>query len=96
VSETNWVTPHIVTSWREYSDPAEFLRRLKNVLATELNKFFETPGKRWFVRVGSKKPVNYRKHLDYLLDEYLPDHPGVFWKEGMPLPQIHRGLPPRG
>jgi hypothetical protein len=62
------------------------MRRLKNILATELNKHFNTPGKCWFVRGGSRKRVVNQRHLDRLLDKYLPDHPGPFWREGITLP----------
>jgi hypothetical protein len=44
---------HYVLSWRGYADWHEVMRRLKNVLATELNRHFNSPGKRWFVRGGA-------------------------------------------
>ena len=77
---------HYVLSWRGYADWHEVMRRLKNVLATVLNAHFGTPGKRWFVRGGSRKRVADRAHLDHLKTRYLPDHPGLFWCEEMPLP----------
>ena len=77
---------HIVLGWRAFCDWKEVMRRLKNILATALNRFFGTPGRRWFVRGGSRKRVEGRTHLDYLLDTYLPNHSGLFWREGMPLP----------
>ncbi len=45
-------------------------------------------GKTWFVEGGSRKQVTTRGHFDHLLDTYFPDHPGLFWREGMPLPEI--------
>lgn len=62
------------------------MRRLKNVLPTELNRHFKTPGKRWFVHGGSRKRVRNQPHLDHLLERYLPDHPGIYWREMVPLP----------
>ena len=79
---------HIVSSWRGFSDRDEVIRRLKNVLSTSLNRYFNTPGKRWFVRGSSRKRVRDKRHLNHLLDRYLPDHPGVFWRETMALPDI--------
>jgi REP element-mobilizing transposase RayT len=77
---------HYVISWRSYSDCLEVERRLKNVLATILNRHFDTPGKRWFVRDGSRRRVTNLAHLTHLTTRYLPDHPGLFWCERMPLP----------
>jgi hypothetical protein len=79
---------HLVLSWRSFSSWHEVMRRLKNVLTTELNKHFNTPGKRWFVRGGSRKRVVNESHLNRLLDKYLPDHPGPFWREGVTLPVL--------
>jgi hypothetical protein len=50
------------------------------------------PGGHWFVKEGSRKWVRSRGHFDYLLTEYLPDHPGVFWREGMALPEDRWGI----
>jgi REP element-mobilizing transposase RayT len=74
---------HFVMSWRGYSSWEEVLRRLKNILATTLNKELNTPGKRWFVRGASRKRVKNRAHLDHLLKTYLPSHPGPNWREGL-------------
>jgi len=77
---------HLALSWKSYMHWHEVMRRLKNILSKMLNEVFNTPGKRWFVRDGSRKRVKNRAHLNRLLDEYFPDHPGIFWREGMPLP----------
>ena len=77
---------HYVISWHGFADWHEVLRRLKNVLSTVLNDHFRTPGKRWFVRGASRKRVSNLAHLDHLKRKYLPDHPGLFWSEEMPLP----------
>jgi hypothetical protein len=77
---------HIVIGWRAFCAWQEVLRRLKNVLTTSLNRHFNTPGMHWFVRGDSRKRVTRRAHLDHLLHTYLPDHSGLFWREGTPLP----------
>jgi hypothetical protein len=77
---------HFIRSWHGFSDWHEVMRRLKNTLSTCLNKHFQTPGRKWFVRGGSRKRVSHQSHLTRLLNKYLPDHPGLFWCEGSPLP----------
>jgi hypothetical protein len=78
---------HLVVSWREFNRWEEVDRRLKNLLVLKLNRKHNTPGKRWFVR-GRSAPrrVEKQKHFDYLLETYLPDHPGLFWSRGTDLP----------
>jgi hypothetical protein len=80
---------HLVISWYGYVAWEEVDRRLKNLLCLLLNRRRATPGKRWFVRRHSApRRVKFRKHFDYLLDTYLPDHPGIFWKKGEALPVL--------
>jgi hypothetical protein len=31
-------------------------------------------------------------HLSYLVTQYLPDHPGAFWREGSELPTDRHGI----
>jgi hypothetical protein len=80
---------HLVISWRGFNRWEEVDRRLKNLLALKLNRRHDTPGKRWFVR-GCSAPrwVEKQPHLKYLLETYLPDHPGIFWKRGASLPNF--------
>ena len=80
---------HLVPSWSGFIPWEKIDQRLKNLLALKLNRRHETPGKRWFVR-GRSAPRRVRtpSHFSYLLDSYLPDHPGIFWKRGMKLPLI--------
>jgi hypothetical protein len=66
--------------------------KLKNVLSLFLGRLTAQPGKLWFVSKGSRKRVADRAHFEYLVDEYLPDHRGLFWKEGDPLPPIPDGV----
>src|SRR5205823_12316659 len=76
---------HLLLSWRGYSSWHEVMRRLKNILSLELNRQLNCK-RQWFVRGGSRKQVKNRAHLDHLTKKYFPDHPGIFWREGMMLP----------
>jgi hypothetical protein len=77
---------HFVLSWPEFQDCDEVIRRLKNGLSYVLGRDVGPRGRKWFVRGGSKKRVKDKAHFDHLLETYFPDHPGVYWREGMPLP----------
>ena len=78
---------HLVVSWEGDAAWEEVDRRLKNLLVLKLNREHGAPGKRWFGRRhGFPKRVRDREHLRHLMEEYLPGHPGVFWRRGMPLP----------
>jgi hypothetical protein len=80
---------HIVVSWRKFQRWEEADRRLKNLLALRLNRQHRTAGKRWFVRGRSApRQVKDERHFARLKDRYLPDHPGIYWRRGMPLPVI--------
>jgi hypothetical protein len=80
---------HHVISWDGFIPWEEVHRRFKNLLALKLNRRRNTPGKRWFVRRhGAPRRVVRPEHFRYLLEIYLPDHPGLFWKRGMELPTI--------
>ena len=80
---------HLVLGWHGFITWEKVDQRLKNLLALKLNRRHNTPRKRWFVR-GRSAPrrVKDQKHLDHLLETYLPDHPGIFWKRGDPLPSL--------
>ena len=80
---------HLVLSWTGYFRWEEVDRRLKNLLVLRLNRRHNTPGKRWFVRRHSApRRVEDRKHFNRLRDVYLPDHRGLFWSRGMPVPHV--------
>jgi hypothetical protein len=68
--------------WQEARDT------LKNILCLFLGRWTGREGVTWFVEGGSRKRVENRGHFDYLLDRYFPDHRGVYWREGRPLPKI--------
>jgi hypothetical protein len=76
-------------SWTRFIAWEEVDRRLKNLLALKLNRRHNTPGKRWFTRRhGAPRRVRTKKHLDYLLTTYFPDHRGLKWKGGDALPTL--------
>ena len=62
------------------------MNKLKNVLSFLLGQNPGPPGRRWFVRDSSKRRVMNDDHLSYLVSKYIPDHRGLFWKEGQCLP----------
>ncbi|HSV15521.1 MAG TPA: hypothetical protein VLI90_14770 [Tepidisphaeraceae bacterium] len=77
---------HLAISWKRFEPVDDVMNRLKNALSFVLGKEIGPRGRKWFVRGGSRKRVNDSEHLDYLLDRYFPDHPGVFWREGFAVP----------
>ncbi len=78
---------HAVISWCHFIPWEEVDRRLKNLLALKMNRLHDSPGKRWFVRRhGAARRVEKRSHYDHLMNKYLADHRGLFWKRGMELP----------
>jgi hypothetical protein len=91
---------HFVVSWHLYVPWNDVLTRVKNVASLLLGRALNQPGRRWFVTRSSRKRVRNRKHFDHLLDTYLPDHRGLFWREGQALPEdvygILDGPGPRG
>ena len=68
------------------------LRRVKNVLSLLLGRVSKQSGRRWFVSYSSRKRVRDEAHLSYLVTQYLRDHRGAFWREGMPLPSDEYGI----
>jgi len=62
------------------------MRLLKNGMSFVFGREIGPRGRKWFVRGESRKRVKDERHLKYLLDTYFPDHPGVYWREGKPIP----------
>jgi hypothetical protein len=79
---------HVAVGWSEFVEWQLVRDKLKNLLSLFLGRWTGIEGRTWFVEGGSRKRVSDKEHLDYLLDKYFPDHRGVFWKHGMPLPEI--------
>ena len=82
---------HWVVSWRGFVPWQDVRRITKNVLSLLLNRVIGQK-RRWFVRDGSRKRVKDRKHLEHLLNKYFPDHRGLHWREGLPLPADRFGI----
>ena len=83
---------HWVVSWRGFIPWQEVRKVTKNILSLLLNRITQQNGRRWFVRDGSRKRVQDLRHLKYLMDTYLPDHRGLQWREGDPLPSDPFGI----
>ena len=79
---------HAALSWKEFIEWQEVRDKLKNLLSLFLGRLTGINGRTWFVEGASRKRVTTPEHLNYLLDTYFPDHRGVFWREGMVLPEI--------
>src|SRR5689334_6603926 len=77
---------HLAISWKRFEPADAVMSRLRNAPSFVLGKEIGPRGRKWFVRGGSRKRVNDDEHLNYLLDRYFPDHPGVFWREGLAVP----------
>jgi hypothetical protein len=61
-------------------------------LSLFLGRAIGQAGRKWFSDGGSRKHIETRDHFDRLVNSYLPDQRGVFWREGMPLPEIPDGI----
>ena len=83
---------HYLISQRGYFDFVEVRDRLKNLLSLFFGRSTGTTGRTWFAAGGSNKRVEDRKHFDHLVDTYLPQQRGMFWKEGQKLPEIGEGI----
>lgn len=79
---------HALISFERFVDWQEARDTLKNILSLFLGRWTGREGVTWFVEGGSRKREESRKHFDYLLDRYFPDHRGVYWCEGKALPDI--------
>ena len=79
---------HALISWKDYVHWQNVRDKLKNLLSLFLGRWTGIENQTWFVEGGSRKRVATRGHYNHLLETYFPDHPGVFWREGLPLPEI--------
>jgi REP element-mobilizing transposase RayT len=70
---------HILVSWHDSRRVKQVRSNLKSSLTRRLNHEL---GKRdWFVANASRKRIRDRKHFNYLVNTYLPNHRGLFWSE---------------
>jgi len=85
---------HIVIGWRGYLDCVDVRDTITNLLSLFLGKQMGVRGRRWFARKPSRRRVKNRRHLNYLLDEYLPRHRKLFWRHdrGAPPPPLSRWI----
>ena len=83
---------HYLISQEGYFDFVEVRDKLKNLLSLFLGRAAGISGRTWFATGGSNKRVKDRKHFDHLVNIYLPQQRGLFWKEGEPLPEIGDGI----
>jgi len=68
---------HVLVSWEDDKPALQRRSNLKSSLTRHLNT---TIGRRtWFSENASGKQVKDRNHYDYLVNEYLPSHPGLYW-----------------
>ena len=68
---------HVLNHWRDAREFDRVRNGLRSSLTRRLNREF---GKRsWFSEGASRKRVLDQEHFDYLVETYLPDHPGWKW-----------------
>src|SRR5579862_2305999 len=63
---------HLLVSTVQFVRAVEIAAKIKNILSLLLNQSLNSPGRKWFVRGQSTKPVKARKHFDYLVTEDFP------------------------
>jgi len=77
---------HIMISWNAQTRPPKLRQLIVNLLSTFLGRWRGQPGRRWFVRRPSFKPVGDRDHFDHLIGSYRKKHTFYQWVEGEPPP----------
>jgi len=83
---------HFLISEMQFMDWEAVRDKLKNLLSLFLGRATNQRDKSWFVSKGSRKRVEDQQHFEYLVETYLPDQRGLFWKEGQILPEIPPGI----
>ncbi len=69
---------HVLARWRDDRSPKHMQTIVKSSLTRKLNAEFGR--RRWFSENASNKAVRDEAHRDYLVNEYLPSHRGLFFK----------------
>ena len=73
---------HIVVSWyTQVPEAIEVQNTLKRLLGLQMVRLTSIRGRRWLSDGGLPKQVADMEHLHYLLNEYLPNQGGYFWRE---------------
>jgi hypothetical protein len=74
---------HIVVAWDQDVTMEKVRDTVKRLLGYLLAQDAGTKGKPWFSHGADEKAVRSKRHLRYLLYEYLPKHLGEFWRREM-------------
>ncbi|HSV13841.1 MAG TPA: hypothetical protein VLI90_06250 [Tepidisphaeraceae bacterium] len=83
---------HYLVSDKDFLDWELVRDKLKNLLSLFLGRATGNAGRRWFSDGASRKRVETQSHFDHLVNSYLPDQCGIFWKPGVMLPEIPDGI----
>ena len=73
---------HILVSWKSDEPWRDVRHCIKLLCSLMLGRKCGMRGRKWFVRMGSRKRVRDRAHFDHLVNRYLPKHGGMRWTEG--------------
>jgi hypothetical protein len=68
---------HVLDHWDDARAFERIRDGLRSSLTRRLNREFRK--RSWFSESASRKRVRDREHFDYLVETYLPDHPGWKW-----------------
>ncbi|HEX5472412.1 MAG TPA: hypothetical protein VFW73_11020 [Lacipirellulaceae bacterium] len=74
---------HALVSWTIARNWETVRAKLRESLTRRLNKEIER--REWFSKSPSRRQVKDRAHFVYLVEEYLPKHSGLKWREGVGL-----------
>lgn len=70
---------HLLLSWKSVRTYQSVTRAIKSSLSRRLNEKFGH--RQWFSKGSSRKRVKDRQHFDHLMEKYLPNHRGTFFRE---------------
>ncbi|MEM6329673.1 MAG: hypothetical protein AAF790_05430 [Planctomycetota bacterium] len=71
---------HTVVAWRDERRARRLRVAIKSSLSRGMNTAFSR--RSWLSEGGSCKRLRDQRHLDYLLEHYLPKHSGLVWIAG--------------
>ncbi|MCH7848735.1 MAG: hypothetical protein IIB53_10280 [Planctomycetes bacterium] len=72
---------HYLVSWRGSEPWDQVSTRIKNIASLMLGRKLQRRQNKWFSKSGSRKRVRDRGHFLYLMNEYMPRHSGLKWRE---------------
>ncbi len=70
---------HVLVSWKCNHTWKLIRKQIRSNITRRLNAIFRR--QEWFSKSPSRKRVKDRKHFNYLVTKYLPDHSGWKWSE---------------